>query len=187
VIEWLYNLDVNFFRLGNEALANPVFDAIMPFITDVRHWYVVYILSVILLMIYGGKRGRWAVVFAIMTIVISDQLSSFILKPLIGRLRPCHALDHVRLLVRCGGGFSFPSSHAVNNFAIALFFGSVYRKAMPYLLLIAFIIAYSRVYVGVHYFSDVIAGAFIGAGIGYLVALLYTRLIISPTTVKSHS
>jgi len=187
VIEWLYHLDINFFRLGNEALANPVFDVVMPFITNVRHWYVIYIAGIILLLVYGGKRGRWAVLFAIITIVISDQLSSFVLKPMIGRLRPCHALDHVRLLVGCGGGFSFPSSHAVNNFAIALFFGSVYRKAMPYLLLIAFIIAYSRVYVGVHYFSDVIAGAFVGAGIGYLVYLLYKRMILSPTTDNTSS
>ncbi len=182
MIEWLHNLDINLFRLGNEAFANPVFDVVMPFITNVRHWYVVYIISIALLLIYGGRRGRWAVLFAILTIVISDQLSSFVLKPLVGRLRPCHVLDQVRLLVGCGGGYSFPSSHAVNNFAVALFFGSLYRKAMPYLLFVASVIAYSRVYVGVHYFSDVIAGAFIGAGIGYIVALLYQRIILSQTT-----
>jgi len=187
VIEWLYNLDVNFFRLGNEALANPVLDAVMPFITNVQHWYFVYVISIAGLLIYGGRRGRWAVLFAIITIVISDQLSSFVLKPVIGRLRPCHALDQVRLLVNCGGGFSFPSSHAVNNFAIALFFGSVYRNALLYLLIVASVVAYSRVYVGVHFFSDVIAGAFIGAGIGYLVALLHNRMISSQTTANTSS
>ena len=173
MLEWLYSVDLTLFRWGNEALANPVFDWFFVFITEVKNWYVVYAVALISLMWFGKKRGVVTVLLLLLTIVISDQLSSFVVKPLVDRLRPCHVLEHVRLLVGCGGGKSFTSSHATNNFAMAVLVMHFWPKAKWYLLVWAALVSFSRVYVGVHYPSDILGGAILGAAIAAGVAYGY--------------
>lgn len=173
MIEWLYGLDLMLFRWGNEALANPLFDWFFVFITEVKNWYVIYAVALVALMWFGKKRGIITVVLLAVTIVLSDQISSFVIKPFFDRLRPCHELDHVRLLVGCGGGKSFTSSHATNNFAMAVLIMHFWPKAKWYLLTWASLVAFSRVYVGVHYPSDLLGGAVLGAGIAAGVVVLY--------------
>lgn len=175
MIEWLYSIDLELFRFGNATLANPVGDWFFPTITEVKNFYIIYAVSLLALMIFGKKRGVVTVILLLVTITISDQLSSFGIKPLVGRLRPCHTLEDVRLLVGCGGGKSFPSSHAVNNFAMAILVSHFYRQARPWLLLWAVLVAYSRVYVGVHYFSDIIGGALLGTLIAAAVAYSWEK------------
>lgn len=175
MIEWLYGIDVALFRFGNEALANPVGDWFFPFITEVKNFYVIYAVSLISLMIFGKKRGVIAVVLLLITITISDQISSFVVKPMFDRLRPCHTLEHVRLLVGCGGGKSFTSSHATNNFALAMLMSHFYPVARPWLYLWAVLVSYSRVYVGVHYFSDILGGAVLGTLIAAGVVFAWER------------
>ncbi len=175
MIEWLYGIDVALFRFGNEALANPVGDWFFPFITEVKNFYVIYAVSLISLMIFGKKRGVIAVVLLLITITISDQISSFVVKPMFDRLRPCHTLEHVRLLVGCGGGKSFTSSHAANNFALAMLMSHFYPVARPWLYLWAVLVSYSRVYVGVHYFSDILGGAVLGTLIAAGVVFAWER------------
>ncbi len=121
----------------------------------------------------SGRTGKITAITLIITIIISDQLSSTFIKEWVGRIRPCHALDNVRLLVDCGGGKSFPSSHAVNNFAAAYVITYFFQKNYVFFYIIAAIMAYSRVYVGVHYPSDILAGAVIGI----MVAFLTTKVI----------
>lgn len=171
--DWLYTIDVMFFRWGNEALANPVGDWFFVFITEVKNWYVIYAVALIALMWFGKKKGVITVLLLILTIVLSDQISSFIIKPCFDRLRPCHVLEHVRLLVGCGGGKSFTSSHATNNFAMAFLIGHFWPRAKWWLLLWAALVAYSRVYVGVHYPSDLLGGAVLGGVIALAVAFGY--------------
>jgi undecaprenyl-diphosphatase len=99
---------------------------------------------------------------------MSDQLSSSVFKMIVQRPRPCHeiggfpAVPGVRLLVPCGSGYSFPSSHAVNNFALAAFLSYYYRRWTGIFMLYASLMALSRVVVGVHYPSDIAAGALFG-------------------------
>lgn len=98
---------------------------------------------------------------------------------LAGTPRPCHALQNVHLLVSCGSGFSFPSSHAVNNFAGALILAFFFPRNKWWFFGIAAIVAFSRVYVGVHYPFDVIGGAVIGlfcAGCVLLAFILIEKL-----------
>jgi undecaprenyl-diphosphatase len=96
-------------------------------------------------------------------------------KPLIERPRPCHIVNgvqvvqNVHLIVGCGGGKSFPSSHAVNNFAMATMFALFYPRWKYALWAWAALIALSRVFVGVHFPSDILGGAVIGSVVALLV------------------
>lgn len=163
------------FRWGNEALANPVGDWFFVFITEVKNFHVIYAVVLIGLMWFGKKRAVIAVVLLIVVITLSDQISSFVVKPYFDRLRPCHVLDNVRLLVGCGGGKSFTSSHATNNFAMAVLMSHFYPKARWYLLVWASLVAFSRVYIGVHYPSDILGGAILGSIIATVVILAYEQ------------
>lgn len=180
MMDFLYSIDVAVFHLINGGLSSWIGDQVWPVITDYDKILAVRILLVaawLLLIIKGGKRGRTAAVLLVVVLVASDQFSSFVLKPLVQRDRPCHlvngvpAVADVHLLVGCGGGKSFPSSHAVNNFAVATLFSMFYRRWRIAFFAWAAIIALSRVFVGVHYPSDVAGGALIGG----LVALLIVR------------
>ena len=176
MIEFLSHLDQELFFLINQKLANPVFDVIMPFITTEENFIIPLILLFLGLLVFGGRRGRIVAMLLLFTVLLSDQLSSSVLKPLFGRIRPCNALEGVRLLDRCSHSYSFPSSHATNSFAAATVFSAIYRKYRRYLFAIAALVAYSRPYVGVHYPSDVIFGAVLGILCGYFVLLLYGKL-----------
>ena len=165
MIEWLYSVDTAMFFFLNQSISNPVLDWLMPFLTDLnKHRETILIVALLWawLMIKGGRTGRIAGILLVLSIIVSDQLSSSLLKPYVGRLRPCHVLQGVRLLVDCGSGYSFPSSHAVNNFAGATILSHYYRKYAWGWFLFASLVALTRPYVGVHYPSDILGGAFIG-------------------------
>jgi undecaprenyl-diphosphatase len=179
MIEFLASVDIAIFFFINHTLSNPVFDWVMPVITDLNHILIARIVIVawiILVLWKGGVKGRIAIGILIITIIISDQLNSEILKDLFGRIRPCKSLEGVRLLVDCGGGLSFPSSHAVNNFAGAAVISHFYKKQARYWYAFAVLVAFSRPYVGVHYPSDIIAGGIIGFAIGYLMILIWEKI-----------
>jgi undecaprenyl-diphosphatase len=175
-MDFLFNIDKWLFSVLNGQFINPVFDKFFPFITLQQNWNLLYIVLAAWLLWKGGKRGRVAIIILAVTIIISDQTASHILKPLIARLRPCNDLISVRLLINCGSGFSFPSSHAVNTFAAAFILSRFYSENKYLFYIIAALIAYSRVYVGVHYPSDVIAGSILGIIIAYLIVIVYEFL-----------
>jgi undecaprenyl-diphosphatase len=182
----LYSIDLAVFYFINHNLANPVFDKFFPFITEVKNWYIAYIILLGICYFKGGRIGKISCVAAILLIVLSDQLSSFFIKDLVSRVRPCIALTDVRILTGCTNSYSFPSSHAVNNFAVSVFFLRIYPKFKWLLLVSASLIAFSRVYVGRHYPSDVIGGAIIGAALGYSFSYGVLRLNTYYKTKKDY-
>jgi undecaprenyl-diphosphatase len=172
MLEWLQQADVWLFRFGNWSLRNPAFDVVMPFLTDLTRQPVALaaLAAILLWMVARGSRPvRIAALLMIPVLLLSDQFSSSILKSLVDRPRPCHMLANVRLLVDCGGGMSFPSSHAVNHFAAALVLSYFIPRGTWWFFGYACVIAFSRVYVGVHYPLDVLGGAVVGLACGAIV------------------
>ena len=183
MLEWLLALDREVLLLINRSLANPVFDALMPWFREKLFWAPLYIFLLAFLFEYYGKKAWWLVMGLVITVGLADFFSSELVKKNVRRLRPCNDITLAADLqprVRCGSGFSFTSSHATNHFAVAVylsfFLGRLHRRVRPALLLWAASIAYAQVYVGVHYPGDVLAGALLGAWIGWFVARRIARL-----------
>jgi undecaprenyl-diphosphatase len=177
--EFLYAADCRIFYFINQTLSNGFFDLIMPFLTDLNRMLagkILFVAAGIAMLIWGGRTGRIVVVVLILAVALSDQFSSFVIKPLVDRLRPCRVLEGVRLLVDCGSGRSFPSSHAVNMFAAAAVLAFGYPRLRWAFYSFAAVIAFSRVYVGVHYPSDIAGGACIGLLIGLLMSEAAKRI-----------
>lgn len=174
--DFFYSIDTAVFYFINHTLSNKLFDRFFPFITEVKHWYVAYIILWCIAFFKGGRRGKIAAIGALILITVSDQISSFTLKEYFARVRPCLALPDVNILAGCTGSGSFPSSHAVNNFAIAVFFTMLYPRLKWVLFSVAFVVALSRPYCGVHYPSDILGGAIIGSMFGFFFGYLALKL-----------
>ena len=113
----------------------------------------------------------------ILALALTDSICAQILKPLFERVRPSHlSMDGLNLLVPKGGKWSMPSNHAANITAIAVVLSYFYDKMKIPLYSLAVIIAFSRVYVGVHYPADVLVGGFIGYGMAWLILTLWVIL-----------
>jgi undecaprenyl-diphosphatase len=172
----LYQIDIAVFYFLNQTIANPLFDKFFMFITDAKNWYLTYVILFFICFFKGGRIGKLACGFMILLVIASDQFSSHFLKNIFERVRPCNVLPDVRTLLGCSGTFSFPSSHAVNNFAAATFFAKIFPKYKWVLFISAFLVAISRPYLGLHYPSDTLGGAFVGIIFGYIFALIVIKI-----------
>lgn len=122
-----------------------------------------------------GRRGLLGALALALTITVADQTSAKFLKPWVHRARPSVTLPDATPLFGRKGSDSFPSVHAANSFAAALVLDAVFPGGRAAFLTIAALVSYSRVYVGDHWPSDVIAGALLGSMIGWLGRAAYRR------------
>lgn len=184
MLEHFNPIDQELFFFINRDLSNSFFDWLMPFLRNRYFWIPLYLFMAVLFIRNFGRKGWMILVFMGLTFGITDYFSSSILKPAFERLRPCndpYIKAEVNNLIACGTGFSLPSSHAANHFALALFliivFYNQWKPILPLALLWAFSISFAQVYVGVHYPFDVTFGALIGGIIGYIIStiLLQTK------------
>jgi membrane-associated phospholipid phosphatase len=185
MLDSLINIDHYLFDFINQGLSNSFFDFVMPYARKKVTWIPFYLIGAILLFKFKGKQAVFIILGSALAVGMADGISSHLLKPFFERTRPCllpEFANHVNLIIeRCSGAFSFPSSHAANHFALASFLSLVLyneSKAWVFVLVLwASLICFAQVYVGVHFPSDVLAGAILGSVIGGLVTYFY-RIII---------
>ena len=177
MISLLNSWDITLFRLINGQWHSYFLDWFMPFMTDLKNFRYVLPVLVVWVLLREKKAGIVFLVFIGLTLAITDPFSSRLLKEWLGRIRPCHVLEEVRLLTDCNTSYSFPSSHAVNIFAAAFFLSQPLKKLSPLFFGIAGIVGYSRIYIGIHYPLDVIGGATIGLLIAWPMRWLKDQVV----------
>ncbi len=179
----MLNLDQELFYFINNYLHVGWLDKLAPYWRSPYFWLPMYVFFISYLFTNFGKKQVAMYLLALgLTVGAADIVSSRLVKKTVARLRPCNDDDikpKVKLLVRCGVGYSFTSSHATNHFAVAVFliFSFVRRrKWLIYSLLFwATSISLGQVYVGVHYPLDIFCGAVLGSCMGYLGAFVLKK------------
>lgn len=171
--------------LGINGANSSFLDAFFTLFTSKESWYAFYLVLLAMVFIKYRRAGWWVSLALIITIVLSDQLSGLV-KDLVERLRPSHqpALEGLlNLPAGKGGLYGFVSSHAANSFALAVIVGALSKskKLWAGMILWALLTSYSRVYVGVHYPFDVLAGALLGTLIAwgvYQLVLIFDAYLL---------
>ena len=182
MLETLKEIDTQWFMWVNSHHTTAL-DWTMWTLSQHWSWAVVIVLAFVLLTLRQEPRRWWLVaVGVVLCFLLADQ-GSVLIKDTVCRLRPCHALEDVRMFrTHCGGQYGFVSSHAANAFAMALFFVLRYWKRLkrqwPLLLLIVWALAtsYSRAYLGKHYPGDLVCGAILGVVAGLLVWMIINTI-----------
>ena len=178
-ILWLSDIDARLLLIVNGA-HSPLFDSVMWCISGRWIWVPFYaVLAYLLFRRMSWKRASICLVTIGLIILAADQTCATLIRPEIGRLRPANLNNPLSSFVHVvngyrGGRYGFPSCHAANTFALAVFMSLVIRHKWFTVMMFswAFVVSYSRMYLGVHYFGDL----FCGATIGSLFAVLFYYL-----------
>ena len=187
-MHWLQTLDTNLFLFVNRSLVNPFFDWLMPVLSGgggVKNYFLGAALAAgVVLAVFGNRRLRLCLAFTLFVVATNDGLVCNTIKNAVHRARPFITLPEARLFGVVGKGYvapeinaagvdmaankgshnSMPSAHAANMFAAAMALFLFYRHSLWFMLPLAVGVSFSRLYNGVHYPSDVLAGAILGAG-----------------------
>ncbi|MDB6006899.1 MAG: bcrC [Prosthecobacter sp.] len=192
--------DLSLLHQINTAWSHPVLDWLMPALSAIESWLPLIIVAALITAWRGGKRARVMVLCAGIAIALGDGVISNTLKKTIGRVRPrdvtadviVRDLGHgspafMRLFAKpvvkpsepngATTGKSFPSSHTVNLFAVATIVACFYRRAGMLMYLLAAAVAYSRIYCGAHWPSDIPPSMAIGILVGLGMVVVARRTI----------
>jgi len=176
---WASALDVQALYWINHGWSRPALDAIFKLVTEQKNYIVPAAALAAFLWFKRGRQGRLCLLTLLLCVALTDPISSRVIKPWVNRARPCVVLPEVRTPHGDRGTFSFPSSHAVNIAGAGVVVGLTFPAwALPAALLAA-LVGLSRVYLGLHYPSDVLAGYLLGGLIGWacwtIVGLLQSK------------
>jgi undecaprenyl-diphosphatase len=181
--EKLYSLDLNLlFALNHNH--TPLLDWLMWHFSGNLLWLPLYLLIIFLITKQFKRLSIWLIIIAIAAVGTSDLTSVHLFKETIQRLRPCHNPHIMNQIIlvhnHCGGMYGFFSSHASNTFTLAMFTSLLLRRNWISALMFiwALLVSISRVYLGVHYPSDILAGAIWGMIIGGIFYVISKSLIL---------
>jgi membrane-associated phospholipid phosphatase len=179
----LQQFDVELFLSIHKGLSNSFFDVVLPLVRNRFFWTPLYIFIIFYCIKNYKKQGYYMIGGLLATFAMGDMIASKLIKPFVARIRPCNDLslaDEIIRRVPCGSGYSFPSAHATNHFAIAIFliclFYDKWKPILPLGLFWAFLVSFAQIYVGVHYPIDTIFGALLGTSIGFFTYYIYTKI-----------
>lgn len=167
---------------------SPFWDTAMYWITHRFTWIPLYIFLVYYIFKITRQNAWYKLFFILVSVGLSDRITSGFMKPYFMRFRPCHdpAIENlVHVVGGCGGQYGFASSHASNSFALALAFTLINKKDVRwkyFLFLWAILVSYSRIYVGVHYPTDLLAGAIVGLLVTlsiYFITLKFNQSLLT--------
>lgn len=151
-------------------------DKIMIFITTLGDSGLLWILVSMGLIV--NKKFRRVGIISLLSLILCFLLNNIVIKNIIQRPRPFYSIQDLRILISIPSEFSFPSGHSSSSFAASTGMLLASKKKVFYLFyILAFLIAISRVYVGVHYLSDILVGAFVGILCGVIVNKLFSKYI----------
>ena len=184
MLDYLKSIDTHLLLFINGKHSD-FFDFVMYWVSNKYIWIPFYLFLLYLVIKKFEYNSLYIILAVVILLVLSDQISSHLIKNLVQRPRPCHEISLAGLVRsinnECGGEYGFLSSHATNCFAIATFvimiIGKTYRYLIPLLLIWAALVSYSRIYLGVHYPGDVLCGTILGIAIGIGIGKLYFYLI----------
>jgi membrane-associated phospholipid phosphatase len=188
----LKEADKALFYLINKKLSFTGLDQIMLLLRNQYTWVPLYLFFLLFFYFNCRKYLLPIVALSLVTFALTDFTSASLIKPFVGRLRPCHDPTlqfNLNNLAGCGGIYGMPSSHAANHFGLATFWFSVIKNTIGqkwfWLFVWAFLICYAQVYVGVHFPGDVIVGALLGLTIGTLTSNIFRQRMALIDSIKA--
>lgn len=177
MLDYWKDLDNALFGWINQSLTHPWLDSFFVFVTDLHKHPIVFVPLLVLILgasVWKFRSQSWRVVVGLaLALTLSDMFSYRVLKSAVYRPRPFQSerwQGKARQLTDAHGN-SFPSNHAANCFAAAFILGICFPRGRYFFYIIAAIVGYSRIYLGVHYPSDVIGGACVGVVAGFLASI----------------
>jgi len=183
MLEQLIQAENSFFLMLN-GIHSPFWDILMGYVTHRFTWIPLYLYLIYYLWRNFHTNKWFNLLIVLISVGLADRITSGLMKPFFERLRPCHdpEIAHlVHVVGNCGGQFGFASSHAANSFALVFSFYQLFRlnnikktNFMVFLVLWAILVSYSRIYVGVHFPSDILVGALVGSIIPFILVYFYS-------------
>ncbi len=170
-------LDNQLFVFINHLPHNIIFDSVFLFFSGVGTYGLLWIGVMMVLFIWEEVKDKKGFMALILALSGSILISGLILKNIAKRPRPQFVIRETIVIGDSRETYSFPSTHSVIAFAAAYILAKEHKKWAKFYYLLAFLIAFSRIYLGKHYPGDVVMGAMIGVTIGYL-SIIVTRKYI---------
>jgi len=180
-MELLHGLDLWLFHFVNSTLSHPWLDQFFPAITDLHKglaFQLIVPVAVFALLWRKYQKKSFLIFFGLLiSLALNDATSTALLKNQVQRTRPFETAGVVAIQRSPAGGYSFPSNHAANMFNLAGYLGAFLPAVAPFLYAAAALVAYSRVYCGVHYPTDIFVGALWGLLWAYVLTFAVRQLL----------
>ena len=174
-MSFIQNMDLNITNFIFSHLHNNVLDFLMPIFSKLNNGGFIWLLISFLLIC--NKKYRTIGFLTLIAVVMDFLIGEFTLKNIVQRARPFVSHNTIKLIISAPKGYSFPSGHSGSSFAAATILSIYFKKGTYLFFIFAFLIAFSRVYLGVHYFTDIVIGAILGIIIALLVNFVYKKYI----------